>query len=613
MDETSLLLNLGRIGITSAFKQLTATLLNNWGKNNLNARAVLRHFDSQDGTIKYLIDHVAITTRMRTIHSNESDVFLDDIYNPLRIRKNGTIREPAEEFTIGEGFIEFNEKISNIIGIAGQGKSTILRKIFSENIKCAQSFPLFIELQKAEHEGIQNYIKRLFAKWGFKAETKHVDEVLQSGRFTLFLDGFDEISHAKRNSILNEISYINSSMNSKLVITSRPGTEVCNTIGITNYYVNNLNKEEIKSIIKKLKKHNNAISERDTDQVIEKIDSDRKLCSVLLSPILVTLFYICYPYMDRIPKNAVEFYENLFMTLYIRHDKIKNYEREKKSSLSHKQAYDSFCTFCFISTQKNMLTTKRLDALANMEATLKKKGITENLESEAESLFDDFVDVTCLIQSDGYQTYSFLHKSIAEFHSAEFIKSLPTEIKPKFYDLLKEKIIKHDTNYYNIASFLMDIDESDASKHMLLPLLSSIGVESWGDDFEKSAKKFVDDFLLDADIHVRFENGVPELGGFAIPMLFPWPEVFLDIDNHENEFISNFIEIMSNESNLENINTKSENLLKIMISDFLTTADITKFNSITKNAMQHIYNTVYISEKNKINAESSGLLNLLDN
>lgn len=612
MDHTALLVNLGKIGITAAFKKLTASLLNNWDKKNLNARAALRHFDSQDGTVKYLIEHVAITTRMRTIHSNESDVFLDDIYNPLRIRKNETLREPAQEFIVGDGFLGFKEKITNIIGIAGQGKSTILRKIFAENIKCAQSFPLFIELQKAEHVGIQNYIKLLFSRWGFEAENRHIDEVLQSGRFTLFLDGFDETSYLQRKKILNEIVYISSSKNTNIVITSRPGTEICNTIGIANYYVNHLNKEEIKSIINKLKKHNNAINDRDTDQVIEKIDSDRKLCSVLLSPILVTLFYVCYPYMDRIPRNAVEFYENLFMTLYIRHDKIKNYEREKKSSLSHKQAYDSFCTFCFISTQKNMLTTKRYDALSNMQITLRKKGINEKVELEAEYLFDDFVDVTCLIQKDGYHTYSFLHKSIAEFHSAEFIKSLPSEIKPKFYSLLKERIERNDTNYYNIASFLMDIDESDAAKHMLLPLLISVGVETWGENPDKSAKNFVNSFLENASIFLRLENGVPQLGGFTLPTLFPWPEVFFDIDNHQEEFFSKFLNIMSNETNLERISFINSESLESKFDDFLTAQDISEFITIVKEAMLHIYNSVFLRERDKINAESFGLLNLLD-
>ncbi|WP_423250526.1 NACHT domain-containing protein, partial [Enterobacter kobei] len=207
-------------------------------------------------------------------------------------------------------------------------------------------------------------------------------------------------------------------------------TEICHISNIKNLRVKKLNKQDVIGIIKKLKSNKPEETNNDAENIIKKIESEDNLSQVMVSPILVTLLYVCYPYMDITPNNHVEFYTDLFNTLYLRHDKLKGYTREKKSTLGNTLAYDSFCAFSFICLQKNHISMKHKDMIDNARLALRNIKIQKPEEHSPEHLCEDFVDVTCLIQKDGFQRYSFLHKSICEFHAASFIKEMGMDTKP---------------------------------------------------------------------------------------------------------------------------------------------------------------------------------------
>ncbi|MGS8542281.1 hypothetical protein ACFKPV_22725, partial [Salmonella enterica subsp. enterica serovar Anatum] len=68
-------------------------------------------------------------------------------------------------------------------------------------------------------------------------------------------------------------------------------------------------------------------------------------------------------------------------------------------------------------------------------------------ECKAESLAQDFINVTCLIQREGFNKYIFIHKSIQEYHAAEFIKNISSDQKNKFYSFLVEDIKKNELRF----------------------------------------------------------------------------------------------------------------------------------------------------------------------
>jgi len=484
-----------KAGITTATKEMMSRIVSSWNNENLIAKKGMRHLNSSDGFIKYLTNHVSSVIKMRTIHSSESDVILNDIYYPLSVSNyisDFSIEETGRSIIkIDDSFVSFPDKFTNVIGVAGQGKSTILRKLFVQHLHHVDKLPLFIELRMTESNGVLSQMRKILDSLGVEVNDKFITELLESNMVVLFLDGFDEISHLNRKKLLEEITEINNKYEIKIITSSRPGTEICNTPNIRNLNVCKLQKDDVIGIIKKLSKNNPHLLSGCEDDLINKVRSEDKLSDVVVSPILATLLFICYPYMDSTPNNHVEFYSDIFNTLYLRHDRLKGYTREKKSKLTNSQAFDGFCAFSFISLQKKQISMKYLEMIENARVAIKNIMLEKPSEFSPEDLCDDFVDVTCLIQKDGYERYSFLHKSICEYHAAVFIKEMSDDVKDIFYSDVIENMISENIEMMNTISFLKNIDKLHFSKNITIPLMEKLGVDQWENPSEELVNKII--------------------------------------------------------------------------------------------------------------------------
>lgn len=89
----------------------------------------------------------------RTLLSRDEDVFIDEVYQPLRIRK---LNKDSESIILADSSEFYFPKVACIIGKAGQGKTTILRKIFLNYIKGESGvFPIIITLRKINWTDIE--------------------------------------------------------------------------------------------------------------------------------------------------------------------------------------------------------------------------------------------------------------------------------------------------------------------------------------------------------------------------------------------------------------------------------------------------------------------------
>ncbi|HCX6141135.1 TPA: NACHT domain-containing protein, partial [Escherichia coli] len=325
-----------KIGIGETAKLIFNKILSkNWIDEYKNGRSIVEQLTSLDVHSDYIVKHVSRAMKMRTIHSSENDVMLSDIYHPL------TISHEKKEIKVGDDFLLSDNNITNIIGFAGQGKSTILRKILLEAIKNGDKIPFFMELRKVEKLGIEHSLLKILNELGVHANEENLASLLKSDNVVLLLDGFDEVSSEMRESVLEEMNCLNRNYSVQIISTSRDGTEICNESGVVNYKVNRIKRSDIIAILRKLSQSNEV--EQDTlAQIFQILKGNNTLVETMNSPLLVTLFYICYPHLDSIPNSAIEFYSKLFTTLYFRHDKIKNYKRERKSNIPPSEAFEAF-------------------------------------------------------------------------------------------------------------------------------------------------------------------------------------------------------------------------------------------------------------------------------
>ncbi|ALO83363.1 hypothetical protein AS587_07180 [Salmonella enterica subsp. enterica serovar Anatum] len=120
-------------------------------------------------------------------------------------------------------------------------------------------------------------------------------------------------------------------------------------------------------------------------------------------------------------------------------------------------------------------------------------------ECKAESLAQDFINVTCLIQREGFNKYIFIHKSIQEY-------------------LLKE------------------IDVIDCAKFLIIPLCEYFGVSKWNALTPLEYKDLLRTFFSDTYIHLFNDNNERDIMGFSsLSGVSGWMQL-LDISGN-NDYI----------------------------------------------------------------------------
>lgn len=518
------------LALKQAVTHFTKKLLDrNWSNDLIQGKTILEQLNEDSVAERYVDRYVTKNLKMRTLHSAESDVYLDEVYTPLTLRTASN----GDELVVDDGFTLEYSKIINIIGIAGQGKSTILRKIFLEEIKCQKKFPFFIELRRIGEEGIIEHLKQNLIDIGLKIDDGSLEILLQSNSIILLLDGFDEVSSSLRAKVLTEITRIRTRFNCSLIVTTRPDTEICHESNISNLRVKRLEIEDIVSIISKLDPKN------ENPEVIELVRSNPVLQSTLVSPILVNLLFVCYPYLDVVPESVVDFYQKLFLTLYSRHDKIKNFHREKYSNTSPKVANSIFDALCFNSLNKGLLEFNEDSILEQLELALKYNSVESN---QLDNVKQDIINITCLIQRDGFDRYVFLHKSVQEFHAARFISSLPHDHKIRFYQKLSS-IIEDEDRFDNVICFLKEIDKNDYESLLLLEYFNSHSFSHFESNKESVIEKCLSSSFARKEVSYIVEKNSGEISNSGFSSLtFGNILSSIAILTHGSRFNSNKVE-----------------------------------------------------------------------
>ncbi|HBB0919119.1 TPA: NACHT domain-containing protein, partial [Escherichia coli] len=186
--------------VGKAAEKITEVLLSKpWARDLDEGKVILEQLNDPLGRENYLRKHVLPSLKMRTLHNADYDIFLDDIYYPLTVE----VASNKDKVVIKDGVTLPFHGIVNIVGIAGQGKSTILRKLFSEEIKKSERMPFFIELRRVKNANIIAYLADILNSFGVGCSEDSLKILLQSQRVVLMLDGFDEVKHEERTMMMN--------------------------------------------------------------------------------------------------------------------------------------------------------------------------------------------------------------------------------------------------------------------------------------------------------------------------------------------------------------------------------------------------------------------------
>lgn len=404
---------------------------------------------------------------VKTLWSPEEEVSLLNFYYPASIR--GFDRKAGRIYTSIEDLGEGNLVIQ---GIVGQGKSILLRYIaIGEAVKKnVIKLPIFLELRTLTSSlQLRAALYRQLAAYDIDIDDASFDHIARSGRATILLDGFDELTTDQIRPTLDEISFLAQKYPElQIIVTSRPGNEIQKLAGFRVIRIAPLTRNDYGPFLLKL-----GLDATRVFAIREAIkNSPSKIADLITTPLMLTLVVIVYQAEKEIPPTLPEFFEKLFQVVFTRHDRLKpGFERVRHSGLSEKRLQNLFEAFCFMTLQNGF--GRSLSSEEFSVAFEQAVEYTDKCTCDLEKFRFDIVKVACLMLEEGIDTTTFLHKSVLEYYAAAFIKHSTDEVAKLFYDSAPQAI----STWREVVRFLRDIDPYRYSKEFALPEIEAIRAE----------------------------------------------------------------------------------------------------------------------------------------
>lgn len=403
---------------------------------------------SKPDTILKKIEEKYLT--IRTLAFPERLVSIKDIYHPLKVYfpDRGITHE------VDDKQLFFLDKLVVVVGVAGQGKTTTIRKLIHKELYKGEEgrIPVMISMREIDWNetdlDIFKVISRGLREIGIVINHAAIETCMVKKSFLLCFDGFDEVPLNQRQSALRMLLKGYTYTRNPLIVTSRPNTEITTEMGnIEIVKLKNIEPDDVVKIITKNKNLDNSYKEL----LIRSYKENNEIKGVIVTPILVDIFTVVYGRVQITPKNIVEFYEELYYGLTDKHDRFKQLERDKKSKLNN-------LNLLKVLTRVSFHTSISLDSHSfsySKGVEIFKESLDKlEYQDDPRHVLQDVVDRTSLIINDGDQ-YSYLHKSIMEFYSAKFIATRSNDAKKEIYKYISDN---YSYKFENVLRFLKELD-----------------------------------------------------------------------------------------------------------------------------------------------------------
>jgi len=478
---SGLLVKAGVASISSAISTI---------KSKKNVYELYNSLCEPSGNHDYAKNVINKVFTFRTIIYGDRDVFLDQIYHPLKLTS------PEDEVVVVDDNFTLPEHTSScLVGYAGQGKTITMKKMFLEDLNKNVFFPLFISLRAIDFSSqvsVPEVLLQHFKAHGVKTDVDSVIGLLkQLNNIRVYFDGFDEIHHDERDNALALLDECISLWKMNVICSSRPDTQVCKKPGFLVYNVQFLNASDVEEII-----NINVINVETKSTLLTILHGKDFLLDSIKSPILVDIFIVTSIGLGKKPENIVSYYESLFSSLVYKHDFNKIFTRARKSDLTDTQMEQCLSYFAFIAQLKQQTNFAYSDMV---EAFIDAKDIIGKGNDDEKAIIEDVIEITNLITRDGYDNYTFIHKSIQDFYAAKFISTSAEENQIDFFHEIKQ--LRPDVNF---CYMLKSLIPSAYYPHFIKLKIDDLGFKE--DNIKYPVTENVIKYLEDAEILFDKEN-----------------------------------------------------------------------------------------------------------
>jgi NACHT domain len=410
---------------------------------------------------EYLHCVVKRYSQTRSFLIRDESIDLLKFYVPLGVRKGEEFTPP----TLMHTFIDENKRLVIITGTGGSGKSMMMKYLFLNTIKWKLKVPVFVELRDLNEskESLIQLIKSTLTSNKFNFGDEYIEKALKAGLFAIFLDGYDEVSTAKRNQVANEINAFTKHYDKNyVVISSRPDLEFAGWHQFNIYQILPLTLEQACHLVAKVP-GDHALKTKFIKDLKEKLFAEHQ--SFLSNPLLLSIMLLTYKDNAEIPKKLSIFYQQAYEALFNRHDALKGtWQREHLTDLDIQDFAKVFSAFSVITYGKDSTNFSRSDAID----VLKKSKQLKNIDFKPESYLHDANKAVCLLIDDG-SDLSFSHRSFQEYFTARFI----LESDPIKQELLIKRF-SFNIGRDKVIHLLYDLNPELVERNLLIPFIQEI-------------------------------------------------------------------------------------------------------------------------------------------
>jgi len=397
-------------------------------------------------------------------------------------------------------------EISNFIvvnGTGGAGKSTLLKHFFLNEIYRMHSVPIFVELRNIyENDAdISECIFNAIVKLGFNLEKKYFKYALDSGIFTILLDGFDEMNDDNQRKFLQELNIFSARYHmNNFIVSSRP----CDSFGALENFVvlecQPLTKEQALELVKKTN-FETVTKEKFAKELNKSLY--RKHRSFASVPLLLTIMLMTFESYASIPGKIHLFYEYAVDTLFHRHDSNKGqFERAMKSKLSKEDFKNIFSCFCFLTYMRGIFSFN----LKQIRDIFDEVKAFKEIKFDSDLYLLDLEQSVCLIIRDGLEI-TFAHRSFQEYFCALNIQKLTDNQQLKTLRKISEERFGRGEQ---VLFMLYNMEESRFENNFILPQLEDIESE-WQKDQDA-----IDYYITRIFMDVKYTIRGSEFAGWEI-------------------------------------------------------------------------------------------------
>jgi predicted NACHT family NTPase len=352
-----------------------------------------------------------------------------------------------------------------VCGLAGCGKSMLMRHLLVNSINDKFKVPVFCELKELNDKDatLVSLVEESLKIYGLKLHEEVKEAALEKGHFLFLLDGYDEIDPNRRIAVVQQVSaFAKSYPECQFVVTSRPDPELSGWDGFTKAEVSPLSLEQCCELVEKL-----PVEEKLKELFVGDLKSHlyRDHTTFLSNPLLLTIMLLTYDENAEIPQKLSVFYNQAYEALFQRHDARKRaYKRKRKTTLDIQDFAKIFSAFCLLTYDRRMFKFTESEALDILGAA---RGIVE-INFSAQDYLTDLMQATCLLIEDGLQL-TFSHRSFQEYFVARFIHEAPPDKREALIKRYKS-LIRRD----NTIALLYEMDPHSVERVIIIPSISDL-------------------------------------------------------------------------------------------------------------------------------------------